>query len=410
MRTDLAAHLGSIKWDLAPLWSVAPRVDNKNVGMIEKNLLSLSYGRVIRKDITAIGGLRPESYETYNVIEDGDVVLRMTDLQNDKKSIRTGQASERGLITSAYITVRPSQSETDPRFVAAVLRAYDIQKAYYEMGAGVRQNLGYSELIDLPIPMPPQATQQRIADYLDRETGEIDTMIAKMDELAGQLEARRDAVWSAEFKEALKSGATTKLSLLIESIVDGPFGSSLTSAHYSDEGTRVVRLGNIGINTFRNDDTAFIPLAYAAKLGAHAVLPGDVVVAGLGDERMPLGRAAVLPDIGPAIVKADCYRVRPNHLVSASYLAWALSAPQARSQFKMLSRGTTRARLNTKVVQQVEIPLITSEQQARLLDRQTSLTGKIDNMLAKVAELKSLLTERRSALITDVVTGRKEVA
>lgn len=260
------------------------------------------------------------------------------------------------------------------------------------------------------IPHHDVATQQRIADYLDRETGEIDVMIAKMDMLSGQLEERRSASWSLGIKQAYELGRSAKLSMLVESIADGPFGSSLTSSHYSDVGTRVIRLGNIGINSFRGDDKAFIPTAYAETLATHAVEQGDVVVAGLGDERWPLGRAAVVPDIGPAIVKADCYRVRPNSLVSAEYLAWALSSPHVRAQAQVLSRGATRARLNTKVVQEVEIPLISPQHQAELLRRQSQATSRIDTMLAKVAELKSLLTERRAALITDVVTGRKEVA
>jgi hypothetical protein len=37
------------------------------------------------------------------------------------------------------------------------------------------------------------------------------------------------------------------------------------------------------------------------------------------------------------------------------------------------------------------------------------VTGRINAMLAKIDELKALLVERRSALITDVVTGRKKI-
>ncbi|MBC8207862.1 MAG: hypothetical protein H8E79_01675 [Desulfobulbaceae bacterium] len=79
-------------------------LDNKvkNKGMIENNLLSLSYGKIIEKDIETTFGLLPDSFEGYQIVEPGHVVLRLTDLQNDKKSLRTGYVAQRGIITSAY--------------------------------------------------------------------------------------------------------------------------------------------------------------------------------------------------------------------------------------------------------------------------------------------------------------------
>ena len=55
------------------------------------------------------------------------------------------------------------------------------------------------------------------------------------------------------------------------------------------------------------------------------------------------------------------------------------------------------------------VPMPPLAEQTRIADHLDEVTGKIDHMLAKTAELKSLLIERRSALITDVVTGKKQV-
>ncbi|WP_341956135.1 hypothetical protein [Microbacterium sp. LWH13-1.2] len=395
-------------WTQMPFWSLYKR--GKKVGYPTEELLSVyrDHG-VIRKSDRDDNWNRPgEDMSAYQLVEPGDLVLnKMKTWQGS-----LGVSAYRGIVSPAYFVYKP-QTNHNSRFMHYALRSDHYIKFYASISKGVRPNqwdLQPEQLDVMSVNLPDLPSQQRIADYLDRETGEIDAMIKKMDELSRQLEVRRDAVWGTEFEAAIEAGSAVRLSLLIDSIADGPFGSSLTSSHYSEDGARVIRLGNLGINAFRDDDKAFIPLAYAEKLSSHTVIPGDVVVAGLGDERMPLGRAAVLPDIGPAIVKADCYRVRPNELVRSSYLAWALSAPQSRDQFKLLSRGTTRARLNTKVVQEVRLPLISAEQQDQLVERQALLTSKIDAMLAKVAALKSLLTERRAALITDVVTGRKEVA
>ena len=90
------------------------------------------------------------------------------------------------------------------------------------------------------------------------------------------------------------------------SACDGPFGSAIKSDHYVKEGARVVRLGNIGHGQWLDADSAFLPTDYWASLRQHDVRMGDVLLAGLGDDRNSVGRAAVAPDLGPALVKADC--------------------------------------------------------------------------------------------------------
>lgn len=230
-------------------------------------------------------------------------------------------------------------------------------------------------------------------------------MIEAQRGLVVKLEERRDAVWASLYMNA-DGRNEVQLGRIVNSIVDGPFGSGLTSAHYSDDGARVIRLGNIGVGTFKDGDRAFIPLEYAATLRSHAVEPGDVVMAGLGDERMPLGRAAVVPSIGPAIVKADCYRLRPTEAVDAGYLAWALSSPPVRAQIGELARGSTRQRLNTTVAKAVRLKLPTLAGQAETLQTYGSIDRSIDAMIRAANEAVALMRERRAALISAAVTAR----
>lgn len=271
------------------------------------------------------------------------------------------------------------------------------------------RRINVSAIRALPVALPSPGRQRAIAAYLDRETASIETLINEQQCLIGMLRERRDSAWANCFDTAQHLGPTVPIRRVIDSIVDGPFGSSLTSSHYSDQGARVIRLGNIGVNEFKDDDVAFVPLDYAEELEVHAVERGDVVVAGLGDDKMPLGRAAVVPALGPALVKADCYRLRPNEHVSAAYLAWVMSAPQTRSQVMLLARGSTRARLNTKVVQQVEIPLLDRGEQDALVARSEVETARIDRLIAESKQFVELARERRAALITAAVTGQIDV-
>lgn len=144
--------------------------------MVENNLLSLSYGHVKRRDINSNEGLLPASYETYNIIEPNDIVLRFTDLQNDQKSLRVGLANERGIITSAYTTIRPYDTR-DSRFLYYALHAFDLRKGFYGMGAGVRQGLKWQEAKYILLPWPNKAGRTHIADYLDAMCADIDEAI-----------------------------------------------------------------------------------------------------------------------------------------------------------------------------------------------------------------------------------------
>jgi len=89
-------------WDSKPLLYCALENCKRNTNDINSNVLSLSYGRVIRKRKLE-GGLTPESYTTYQILNPGDIVMRLTDLQNDHVSLRTGLVVTPGIITSAYL-------------------------------------------------------------------------------------------------------------------------------------------------------------------------------------------------------------------------------------------------------------------------------------------------------------------
>ena len=163
-------------WNIHPVYGYFGERKNKNSLGHENNLLSLSYGRVIRKDINANGGLLPESFNTYNIVEAGDIIIRPTDLQNDKRSLRTGLVKEHGIITSAYIDLCPIK-HVDSRYFHYLLHSYDVMKVFYNMGNGVRQGLNYSEFSKLMVFEPIYAEQVSIANYLDKKCSEIKACI-----------------------------------------------------------------------------------------------------------------------------------------------------------------------------------------------------------------------------------------
>lgn len=189
-------------WAIKPLYCFFSERKNKNILGKEDNLLSLSYGKVIRKDINTNEGLLPSNYNGYNIVEAGDIVIRPTDLQNDQRSLRTGLVTERGIITSAYIALKPL-SNTNNRFYHYLLHTYDILKVFYNMGGGVRQGLNYDEFAKLKIYSPSSSEQQRIADFLDRECGKIDSIIADVEKQIEILEQYKRSVISEKVTQGI---------------------------------------------------------------------------------------------------------------------------------------------------------------------------------------------------------------
>jgi len=164
-------------WKTAFLSSLFEEHKEKNRGLINKNLLSLSYGRIKRKDINGKSGLLPESFETYNIIQKDDIVLRLTDLQNDHKSLRTGLSKEAGIVTSAYVTLRKRADNINAAYFHYYLHAFDVHKCFYGMGDGVRQSLAYEGIKRLTLLVPPEDEQDKIVKFLDYQTHQINELI-----------------------------------------------------------------------------------------------------------------------------------------------------------------------------------------------------------------------------------------
>ena len=175
------------EWKVHMLSQIFYQHKCKNKDLQENNLLSLSYGKIKRKNIDVAGGLLPESFDNYNIIDVNDIVLRLTDLQNDHKSLRVGIVKEKGIITSAYITLRSKENiETD--YFYYYLHTFDIHKGFYGMGCGVRQSLNFDELKKLKILYPSTKEQKSIVKFLDDKCAEIDNLILQKEKLITNLE------------------------------------------------------------------------------------------------------------------------------------------------------------------------------------------------------------------------------
>lgn len=179
MKDSGIAWIGEIPehWEVKRLRICANEYFKSNEKIHHQNLLSLSYGKIIRKDINKTDGLLPASFDKYQIVSPGHIILRLTDLQNDHKSLRVGLVAEEGIITSAYLCLNP-QKGICPDFLYYLLHSYDIKKVFYGMGGGLRQSLGFEGLKNMKILVPPIAEQYMIVEYIQQKTVQIDTYIS----------------------------------------------------------------------------------------------------------------------------------------------------------------------------------------------------------------------------------------
>jgi|BioPla2DNA2_1021312.scaffolds.fasta_scaffold00803_5 type I restriction enzyme S subunit len=192
---DIPAH-----WKTKVLFEVAAEQSNSNKTVQNQNLLSLSYGKIINKDINTTEGLLPASYDTYQVVDDGNIILRLTDLQNDKRSLRVGVATQTGIITSAYTCLKVRGDDLLPHYLYLLLHSYDICKVFYSMGGGVRQSIGYGEIKRMSLPIPPIDEQQEIIDYCYALRTNIEKMTSEL---------KREIALIIEFRTRMISDVVT---------------------------------------------------------------------------------------------------------------------------------------------------------------------------------------------------------
>lgn len=183
------------------------------------------------------------------------------------------------------------------------------------------------------------------------------------------------------------------------SITDGPFGSNLKTAHYTEHGPRVIRLQNIGNSRFI-DEPAHISEEHYSKLRAHSAEAGDVVVASLGNE---LPRACTVPSwLGPAIVKADCIRLRPAEDVDGRYVMYMLNAPQSRDAVKEMIHGVGRPRLGLRVIRNIEIPRAPLEEQERIVEAIEEQLSRLDAGVESLQRAGRNLARMRRSVVMSV--------
>lgn len=351
----------------------------------------------------------------------GDIVgspLRVPDLGGKKPA----------LASMDCMRIEPITDYCDKRFLYHRLMLSDVRRQMVAFSAGSTVlHLDTKKVPSISVRIPVDVgLQSRIADILDCIEGAIEkteALVTKYQQIKagmmhdlftrgvlpnGQLRPPRSEAPELYQETAIgwipRDWALKNMTAVLESIADGPFGSNLKTEHYVvDPGVRVVRLQNVTEHEYNDNDRAYISDRHAALLVRNKVIGGDVLIAGLGEERYPVGRACVYPEyLPPAINKADCFRVRcVEEVMRNKFLMLFLNSELARQQVRRYEQGVTRPRINTGNLKRLVLGVPALYEQDFFIENFEVAQGNIQSHQAIVESLKA----QKIGLMQDLLTG-----
>jgi restriction endonuclease S subunit len=424
---DLPAH-----WEVKPLFTVLSETHKRNTQQAERNLLSLSYGRIVPKDIDSPEGLLPESFETYQIVRPGDIVLRLTDLQNDQRSLRVGRVPTQGIITSAYVNLRPAD-DASSRFFFYQLFSIDVQKVFYHFGGGVRQSMRFADLKRLPVAVPPISDQRSIAIFLDRETTKLDALLERKRTLIEKLRERLSTIISRIVSRGLPAEAARAAGFASNPKLkaSGIIWLGDVPDHWEIKPLKTVaRIGNG--STPNRDNAAFwqdgdYPWLNSSVVNQEVVTEAEqfvtplaltechlpriqppAVLVGITGQGRTRGMATVLNI--EATINQHLAFVKPTvGLADAGFIRRVFDTAYTYLRSESDGAGSTKGAITCEQVKGLRIPIPPVTEQRAIAAFLDLETAKVDALLAKVGNAIERLQEYRTALITAAVTGKIDV-
>lgn len=396
--TAIPAH-----WNLVGLNLLFSDNDVKNEGITETNILSLSYGNIVKRKKEENYGLTPASYETYQVVNPGYIVLRLTDMQNDHKSLRVGLAKERGIITSAYTGLIPKQNVNSSYFYY-LLHTLDLVKYIYVLGGGVRQSSDYNEIKKLKLPFPPLPEQTVIAKYLDEKCNSISTLLEKKKQL---IEKYREKINVIVQTSTEKNTPVSKYWLNISDSWEVEkakriFTEFNSKNHPEEELLAATQDRGVILKSLCEQDFVSPSGDYN---GLKLVTENDFVIS-LRSFQGGIEHSAYRGIISPAYT---VIRLKPpyNNVYYNRYFKYLFKTPQMISLLNTAISGIREGK-NINWVDFCDLPLPIPS--VKDIEKMQNDFDRYEHLVRVFEKEKKLLEEYKATIIAEVVTGKIKVA
>ncbi|MFJ3204415.1 restriction endonuclease subunit S [Streptomyces sp. NPDC086989] len=351
-----------------------------------------------------------ESLEGYRLVEAGDLVINTMWAWMGA----LGVSKQAGIVSPAYGVYRPRPNAAFcPGFYDYLYRSTPYVMEMTRLSRGIwssRLRIYPDVFLSMAIPVPPLEEQRAIADYLDRETARLDTLIEEQQRLIEMLRERRqdlirDAVLGAinPFSPPPDVAFTAigyHFSVTLGKMLDG---SKETRA--GDLMLPYIRAGNIQDSGLRLSDVKQMPYSATEAVSLN-LLKGDLLVV----EGGAVGTNVVVDREMPGwSFQKTVNRLRPLNNWSSSWLGYVLRTYRDVGVIDIVCNKSTIPHLTAEKLRAMRIPVVQPQEQRRVAAMLDQESTKIDRLIAESDRFIELSRERRSALITAAVTGQIDV-
>lgn len=414
-------------WNLRPAFGAFVPNREKNTGMKEKTVLSLSYGRIVVKPPEKLHGLVPESFETYQIVNPGDIVIRTTDLQNDHTSLRVAMVHNRGIITSAYLALHTTPG-VQPAFGYQILNVWDLTKAIYGFGSGLRQGLDFAHFKRMTVAVPPPEEQSMIVRFLDHANGRLERAIRAKRKVIALLNEQKQAIIHRAVTRGLNPAAPLKpsgipwlgdipahwevrrLRTLVRRIDQGV--SPQAEGFLADGNSwGVLKSGCVNRGVFRETEHKKLASSFAID-PSIAVKVGDVLVSRASGSPSLVGSTGKIEALNYMLILSDkTFRPVFRDIVDSDFMIYAMNSRYYRHQVEQAISGADGLANNLPLssLRGFSFPIPPKDEGRMIAVQLKADLAAFDTAITRLEREIALLREYRTRLVADVVTGQLDV-
>lgn len=400
-----------VDWKLQPLAIYFAENRKPNIHLETVNALQFKYGEIIQKPNSGkeLTDKDRELLGKYTVVAPNDIVVNGLNLNYDLKSLRIAKVREDGIITSAYIVLRP-RIGVNASYYNYYLKALDYQKIFHGMGVGIRLTLSYNELRSMLLSVPSADEQQRIAKYLDAKCEEIDGLIELQEQMIVQLTEYKRSV----ITEAITKGLNPDVQLVpsgIDWIGDIPKGWKVC---------RFKDIASVKANLVHPEDYLDYPqiapdniekgsgklLTYNSVRNANVISDNHLFRKGqliYSKIRPVLNKIIIAPFDG--LCSADMYPIETKNDIN--YQKYFMLSDFFVSQVAVVVQDRVKMpKINKEelsVIYSLSLPLSEQHAIAEYLDTKC---GEIDKLIVTKRQKMDTLKEYKKSVIYEAVTGK----
>lgn len=375
-----------------------------------EDVISLTLSGVVKRDLENPSGKMPTTFDGYQFVDPNDLLLCLFDIDVTPRCV--GLVKDYGVTSPAYSRFKIHSGFCNA-YYNYLLRFIDDEKVFVHLSKNLRSSLTESDFGAIKTIVPPKAEQQRIADYLDNRTFEIDTLLSKARSSIEEYKKLKQAVITQAVTKGVRGERKMKDSG-VEWIGTYPSNWKIIKIKWllherkdrSVTGLEEPLSMSQKKGLIPTKDMDSIPNMASSFIGAKLVYKGDLVFnklkAHLGVFSVSKYNGLVSPDY------AVYYSTGPANL---NFLELLFKTPQYINEFKKKSSGVGAGltRLYTGDLYSIYCalpPLVEQEEIADYLDIKCT---EIDRLIAKKEQLVKELESYKKSLIYEVVTGKREV-